>query len=50
LTAVLLPAAAAADLPKRLAVGAELTPYDRVTFYSFGEQGYVDYPILEDSS
>ncbi|KAF6263436.1 putative 12-oxophytodienoic acid reductase [Scenedesmus sp. NREL 46B-D3] len=38
------------DLPRRLAEGAELTPYDRDTFYSFGEQGYVDYPCMEESS
>ncbi|WIA16671.1 hypothetical protein OEZ86_008141 [Tetradesmus obliquus] len=38
------------DLPKRLAVGAELAPYDRDSFYSFGEQGYTDYPCMQESS
>eukprot|EP00882_Tetradesmus_deserticola_P008616 GHRQ01009085.1.p1 GENE.GHRQ01009085.1~~GHRQ01009085.1.p1 ORF type:complete len:159 (+),score=74.93 GHRQ01009085.1:429-905(+) len=38
------------DLPTRLAVGAELARYDRDTFYSFGEQGYVDYPAMKESS
>lgn len=36
------------DLPKRLALAAELTPYNRDTFYSFGLEGYTDYPYLED--
>lgn len=35
------------DLPKRFAVGAPLTPYDRNTFYAGGEKGYTDYPFLE---
>jgi N-ethylmaleimide reductase len=34
------------DLPERLRVGAPLTPYDRSTFYSQGERGYVDYPSM----
>jgi len=34
------------DLPKRLATGAALTPYDRSTFYGGGAKGYVDYPSL----
>lgn len=38
------------DLPKRLAVGAQLTPYNRDTFYSFGLEGYTDYPFLEDQN
>lgn len=31
------------DLPARLREGAELTPYDRSTFYSQGPVGYTDY-------
>jgi N-ethylmaleimide reductase len=34
------------DLPARLRVGAALTPYDRSTFYTQGEAGYVDYPPM----
>jgi N-ethylmaleimide reductase len=34
------------DLPERLRVGAPLTPYDRATFYTRGEKGYVDYPAM----
>lgn len=34
------------DLPERLRVGAALTPYDRSTFYTPGEKGYVDYPAM----
>lgn len=36
------------DLPKRFALKATLNRYDRTTFYSNGEQGYIDYPSLED--
>ena len=35
------------DLPARLQMGAELTPYDRPTFYSQGPVGYVDYPPMK---
>ncbi|MCC5639415.1 alkene reductase [Nostoc sp. CHAB 5844] len=35
------------DLPKRFALKANLNRYDRSTFYSNGEQGYIDYPALE---
>ncbi len=35
------------DLPKRFAVGAELNKYDRSTFYTSGEAGYIDYPSLD---
>ena len=35
------------DLPERLQVGAELTPYNRPTFYSQGPVGYVDYPPMK---
>ncbi len=34
------------DLPKRIETGAELTPYDRPTFYGGAEAGYTDYPFL----
>jgi len=34
------------DLPKRLAVGAELNPYHRDSFYGGTERGYTDYPFL----
>jgi N-ethylmaleimide reductase len=33
------------DLPRRLAQGLPLTPYDRATFYGGGERGYTDYPM-----
>lgn len=35
------------DLPKRLAVGVVLNPYDRNTFYGGAEKGYTDYPFLQ---
>jgi N-ethylmaleimide reductase len=35
------------DLPARLRMGAELTPYNRPTFYSQGPVGYVDYPPMK---
>jgi N-ethylmaleimide reductase len=34
------------DLPKRLEHNAELTKYDRGTFYGGAEKGYTDYPAL----
>jgi N-ethylmaleimide reductase len=34
------------DLPERLRQGAELTPYDRATFYGGGPEGYLDYPTM----
>ena len=34
------------DLPKRFARGASLNPWHTDTFYSGGQQGYVDYPEL----
>ena len=34
------------DLPKRLAVGAELNPQHRDSFYGGTEKGYTDYPFL----
>ncbi|WP_203140961.1 alkene reductase [Marinobacter mangrovi] len=35
------------DLPARLKVGAELNEPDPNTFYTQGEEGYIDYPTLE---
>lgn len=37
------------DLPKRLALGAELNTADRTTFYGGAERGYTDYPALEEA-
>ena len=37
------------DLPKRWMVDAELTPYDRDTFYSRGPKGYTDWAFLGDA-
>jgi N-ethylmaleimide reductase len=34
------------DLPKRLAIGAELNPYHRESFYGGTQVGYTDYPFL----
>jgi N-ethylmaleimide reductase len=36
------------DLPERLRLGADLTPYDRATFYGGGAEGYLDYPTMAD--
>jgi N-ethylmaleimide reductase len=36
------------DLPRRLEIGAPLTPYHRPTFYGGGAAGYTDYPTLEE--
>ena len=40
------------DLPRRLQLGAPLTPFDAPTFYLYGEEGpskgYTDYPFLEE--
>lgn len=33
------------DLPARLEADAELTPYDRSTFYGGDAKGYIDYPF-----
>ena len=35
------------DLPERFARNAQLNDYDRSTFYSRGEKGYIDYPSLD---
>jgi 2,4-dienoyl-CoA reductase-like NADH-dependent reductase (Old Yellow Enzyme family) len=37
------------DLPIRLKLGAPLTPWTAETFYSPGREGYVDYPLLEQT-
>ena len=34
------------DLPRRLELGAALTPYHRPTFYGGSAAGYTDYPAL----
>lgn len=34
------------DLPNRIRRGAELTPYNRATFYTRGPEGYVDFPEM----
>jgi 2,4-dienoyl-CoA reductase-like NADH-dependent reductase (Old Yellow Enzyme family) len=34
------------DLPRRFADGAPLNAWNPATFYSGGEQGYIDYPPL----
>jgi N-ethylmaleimide reductase len=38
------------DLPARLRAGAELTPYDRATFYGGGPEGYIDYPEMQQAA
>ena len=38
------------DLPKRVAIGAVLNPYDRNTFYGGAEKGYTDYPFLKQEA
>ena len=40
------------DLPKRLAEGLPLNPYDRSTFYGADppEKGYIDYPFYEETA
>ena len=37
------------DLPKRFELGADLTDYDKDTFYTPGEKGYTDYPRLQEA-
>ncbi|KAL4428356.1 hypothetical protein ABPG75_002445 [Micractinium tetrahymenae] len=37
------------DLPRRFQLGAPLNKYDRATFYTQGEEGYTDYPFLEET-
>ncbi|GAA1706748.1 alkene reductase [Kribbella yunnanensis] len=36
------------DLPLRLATGAPLAESDRATYYTDGDEGYIDYPTLEE--
>jgi N-ethylmaleimide reductase len=36
------------DLPRRLAHGFPLTPYNRPTFYGGDEKGYTDYPVYDE--
>ena len=36
------------DLPERFAQDAELAEWDQDTFYTPGEKGYIDYPLLEE--
>lgn len=36
------------DLPKRFRQHAELNKYNRDTFYTDGNEGYIDYPFLEE--
>lgn len=35
------------DLPERFAKGTKLTPWDNETFYTSGEKGYIDYPLIK---
>lgn len=35
------------DLVERLRNNAELTPWDKDTFYHGGAKGYIDYPMLQ---
>jgi len=38
------------DLPKRIELGADLTPFDPKTFYKpESPVGYIDYPFLEET-
>jgi 2,4-dienoyl-CoA reductase-like NADH-dependent reductase (Old Yellow Enzyme family) len=37
------------DLPRRFALDAPLNDYDRSTFYGGGQEGYTDYPTLEQA-
>lgn len=36
------------DVVKRIELGLELNPYDRSTFYTWDEHGYIDYPFYEE--
>lgn len=38
------------DLPQRFEKNAELQEWDKDTFYTPGEKGYTDYPILEEET
>jgi len=37
------------DLPIRFEKNADLADWDEDTFYVAGKEGYIDYPILEDT-
>ena len=37
------------DLPARFAKGAALNDWDQSTFYGGGAEGYIDYPLLDES-
>jgi N-ethylmaleimide reductase len=34
------------DLVRRIALGADLNPWDRNTFYAQDDKGFTDYPFL----
>jgi N-ethylmaleimide reductase len=36
------------DLPKRFELSGDITRYDKNTFYTPGEKGYTDYPLLTE--
>jgi N-ethylmaleimide reductase len=36
------------DLPKRFEIDAELNQADRATMYGGNDQGYIDYPFLNN--
>jgi N-ethylmaleimide reductase len=36
------------DLPERIRRGLPLNKYDRTTFYTFGAEGYIDYPFYDE--
>ena len=38
------------DLVRRLAENAPLNPWNVATFQAGGEEGYADYPTLEDAA
>ena len=38
------------DLPQRFEKNAELEKWDNDTFYTPGEKGYIDYPVLEEET
>ncbi len=38
------------DLPERIRNDRPLSPYDRYTFYTFGAEGYIDYPAYETAA
>jgi N-ethylmaleimide reductase len=36
------------DLPKRFELNGDLASWDKATFYTPGEKGYTDYPLLTE--